>query len=56
MLTCSEKDIQKPNPKYALTALRSFLNEPRNLSEALKYPCSVNAMHSELQALSKRNT
>lgn len=56
MVTCSLKNIFKPNHKDALTALHAFLNEPCNLNEALEHRCWIEAMHLELEALENNNT
>lgn len=48
MVTKSQKGNLKPNPKYALTALYSSLDKPRNL---LQHTLRVDTMHVELQAL-----
>jgi hypothetical protein len=59
MVTRSHRGILKPNPKYALTSLKSFTTiprEPSNFRSALAHPGWKAAMEEELEALHRNHT
>nr|KYP46379.1 hypothetical protein KK1_032026 [Cajanus cajan] len=58
MVTCSQRGIVKPNPKYALlsTSSMNIPRNPHNIRSALSHPGWKAAMYEELEALHKNQT
>jgi hypothetical protein len=59
MVTRSQRGILKPNPKYALTSLKSSTTiprEPSNFRSALAHPGWKAAIEEELKALHRNHT